>query len=134
MKLQKQISRVIDDKEYPKWIIVIPPATIEKIGWNEGDWLKEKIQGENLIIRPMKSEEIKELMMKKETKPSYDEFKERIELLLNKNTDGLTWTEIRKAGRFLQKVPNNKWVKKLEVEIGLKRTRVRDKGIVWKLH
>ena len=132
MRLQKQLSRVVDNKEYPKWIIVIPPSTIKKIGWKEGEWLKEEIQGKNLLIRPLKTEEIKELTIK-EKKTSYEEFKEKIRLLLNKNPVGLTWTEIRKAGRFLQKVPNNKWVKKLEEDIQLVRHRDRKRGIVWKL-
>lgn len=127
------MSRVVDDKEYAKWIIVIPPSTIEEIGWKEGEWLKEEIQRKNLLIRSMKNEEIKELTTKKMTKPSYEEFKDKIKLLLNKQPAGLTWTEIRKECKLSQKVPNNKWVKKLEGEIGLKRIRVRDKGIVWKL-
>ena len=133
MRLQKQLSRVVEDKEYAKWIIVIPPSTIDEIGWKEGEWLKEEIQGKNLLIVPMKTEEIKELKSKKMTKTSYEEFKEKIRLSLNKNPSGLTWTEIKKMNNLLQKVPNNKWVRKMEGDIKLIRYRDRSRGIVWKL-
>ncbi|VVB61124.1 Uncharacterised protein [uncultured archaeon] len=133
MRLQKQLSRVVDNKEYPKWIIVIPPSTIEKIGWKEGEWLKDEIQGKTLIIKSLKNGEIKEILIKKEEKLPYKEFKERIKLLLNKNSSGLTWTDIKKIENFPQKVPNNKWVKKLEEDIQLIRIRDRKRGIVWKL-
>jgi len=132
MKLQKQLSRVVDNKEYDKWLIVIPPSTIDKIGWKDGDRLKEEIQGKTLLIRRMNTEEILDIT-KKEIKPSYNDFKEKIETLLNKNPDGLTWTDIKQIGRFSQKVPNNKWVKKLEEDIQLVRHRDRNRGIVWKL-
>lgn len=133
MRLQKQLSRVVDNKEYPKWIIVIPPSTIEKIGWKEGEWLKEDIQGKTLVIKSLKNGETKEILIKKEEKLPYNEFKERIKLLLNKKSSGLTWTDIKKIEKFPQKVPNNKWVKKLEEDIQLIRIRDRKKGIVWKL-
>lgn len=133
MRLQKQLSRVVDNKEYPKWIIVIPPSTIEKIGWNEGELLTEEIHGKNLLIRPMEKKEIAGLLIKKESKPSYEEFKGKIRLLLHKNTNGLTWSEIKRTVGFPQKVPNNKWVRKLEKDIQLIRYRDRKRGIVWKL-
>lgn len=133
MRLQKQLSRVVDNKEYPKWIIVIPPSTIEKIGWQEGEWLKEEAKGNSLLIRPLKTKEIEEIT-KKESKSTYENFKEKIRTILNDNPSGLNWTQIRGIGNFSQKVPNNKWVKKLEEDINLIRTRDRNRGIIWKLN
>ena len=37
MKLQKQLSRKVKDKEYSKWVLTIPSSEIEKLGWSEGD-------------------------------------------------------------------------------------------------
>ena len=133
MRLQKQLSRVVEDKEYAKWIIVIPPSTIEEIGWKEGDWLKEEIQGKTLLIKPLKNKEIIKITSKKEPKLSYEKFKDKVKSLLKDRPNGLTWTELRKIGDFSQKVPNNKWVKKLEEDIQLVRLRDRNRGIVWKL-
>jgi len=43
MKLQKQISRKIDDKTYAKWVITIPPTEIKKLGWTDGEDLELKV-------------------------------------------------------------------------------------------
>ena len=131
MKLQKQLSRVVDGKIYPKWVIVVPPQTIEELGWKDGEELKEKIYENKLLIRKMKKGEIKK--MRQNPMVQYERFEEEIKSLLDENPEGLTWTEIKKSTNFPQKVPNNKWVKKLEEKIGLKRMRVRDRGILWKI-
>ncbi len=54
MKLQKQLSQKIKGKEYPKYVLVIPPKQIEELGWKEGMELEPKINGEKLIIVPKK--------------------------------------------------------------------------------
>ena len=50
MHLQKQQSRVYKGKEYPKYLIVIPPKDVDKLGWNEQDELESLIDGNKLII------------------------------------------------------------------------------------
>lgn len=50
MKLQKQLSRRVDNKEYPKYVVTIPPKDIEKVGWREGEELRAEIQDGKLII------------------------------------------------------------------------------------
>jgi bifunctional DNA-binding transcriptional regulator/antitoxin component of YhaV-PrlF toxin-antitoxin module len=50
MHLQKQQSRVYKGKEYPKYLIVIPPKDIEKLGWGEQDVLESTIENGRLII------------------------------------------------------------------------------------
>ncbi|MGD0646163.1 MAG: hypothetical protein ABSA75_14760 [Candidatus Bathyarchaeia archaeon] len=65
-------------------------------------------------------------------KMSYEEFKSKISCVLKSEPKGLDWSEIRKRANLYQKLPNNKWVAKLEKDIGLKRERVKGKPI-WKL-
>jgi len=36
MKLQKQLSRKYGGKEYPKYLVTIPPKTIDEVGWKQG--------------------------------------------------------------------------------------------------
>ena len=51
MKLQRQFSRVEADVKYSKWVIVIPPAQIDMLGWKEGDELESTVEGNRLIIK-----------------------------------------------------------------------------------
>lgn len=55
MHLQKQQSRVYKGKEYPKYLIVIPPKDIEALGWNEKDRLMSTVHVKEgrLIIERM---------------------------------------------------------------------------------
>jgi len=50
MKLQKQLSRKFKGKEYPKWIVVIPPDKIRELGWKEGEELEAKFFHDELIL------------------------------------------------------------------------------------
>lgn len=54
MKLQKQLSRKVKDKEYPKYVVTIPPKQIEELGWKEGTELQPRIEDKKLIILPKK--------------------------------------------------------------------------------
>lgn len=51
MRLQKQLSRKYGNKEYPKWVITIPPKQVEALGWNEGEFLESEVNIQELIIR-----------------------------------------------------------------------------------
>jgi len=51
MRLQKQLSRKYGNKEYPKWVITIPPKQIEVLGWNEGEFLESEVNIQELIVR-----------------------------------------------------------------------------------
>lgn len=55
MKLQKQLSRRFSGKEYPKWVIVLPPTLVEKLGWKEGYDLEADVRGTDLRLRPQLS-------------------------------------------------------------------------------
>ncbi len=50
MKLQKQLSRKVGTTEYAKFVVVIPPEDIKKIGWKEGEELKIDTRYKKAII------------------------------------------------------------------------------------
>jgi len=50
VKLQKQISRRIGNKEYAKYVIVIPKKDIDRVGFKEGDSLNLKIANDKIIL------------------------------------------------------------------------------------
>lgn len=58
MKLQKQLSRKVGDKTYPKWMISIPPKQIKALGWSEGQSLEGVITNEKLIIKKVSESEV----------------------------------------------------------------------------
>lgn len=50
MRLQKQLSRKSVDKEYSKWVLVIPPEKIKEAGLKEGQNLEVVAKDGKLII------------------------------------------------------------------------------------
>jgi hypothetical protein len=54
---------------------------------------------------------------------TYEVFKSKIINLLKENVSGLTWTRIQQILDLPQAVPNNKWVRRLENETGLRREK-----------
>lgn len=108
MKLQSHRSRKIKGKSYNQWLVILPPKDIEALGWKEGDSLRAVVKQEGLLL--VKGSE-------------YDLFKEQIIKLLENNKTGLTWSEIQQKLELSQTVPNNRWVRRLEKENGLKRRK-----------
>jgi len=51
MKLQKQLSRRVGNKEYPKWVIAVPPKQIATLGWNGGEFLESEVMDQKLIVK-----------------------------------------------------------------------------------
>lgn len=66
MRLQKQLNRVVADKEYAKYLLVIPPETVEELEWKEGEELEHEVKNQSLIIRKAKlvNEEVMKLASK----------------------------------------------------------------------
>ena len=64
MRLQKQLSRKVGDKEYPKWVITIPPKQIKELGWGEREFLESEVNDQKLIIQ---REDIQKVQKRKET-------------------------------------------------------------------
>jgi len=54
-KLQKQLSRKIGNKTYPKYVITVPAKQIQQLGWKEGEELTGTILKDRLMIRRAKS-------------------------------------------------------------------------------
>lgn len=52
MRLQKQLSKKVGTKEYPKWVVVIPPEKVSEIGWKEGIELDIDIKDGKIILKP----------------------------------------------------------------------------------
>ena len=50
MFLQKQLSKKIGDKEYAKYVIVVPPKLVEELGWKAGEELEAEVKKDKLII------------------------------------------------------------------------------------
>jgi len=50
MRLQRQTSRKVGNKEYSKYVIIVPPDRIDKLGWHEGEELTDQVQGKKLVI------------------------------------------------------------------------------------
>jgi predicted Zn-ribbon and HTH transcriptional regulator len=63
---------------------------------------------------------------------TYESFRDRIQEVLKKSGP-LTWTEIRTIAKLPEKFPNNKWVHRLETDIGLERTKDSQGIIKWKV-
>ena len=56
MRLQKHLNRKVENKEYAKYVVVIPPEHIEKLGWEEGQNLEPEVKGKKLVISPKPEE------------------------------------------------------------------------------
>jgi hypothetical protein len=51
MKLQSQVSRRVQKKEYRKFCVVIPNEIIMKLGWIEGQEISPEVRGHTLILK-----------------------------------------------------------------------------------
>jgi len=52
VKLQKQLSRKVDNVKYPKYVVTIPPKQIEEVGWKEGIELEAVVKDGKIVLRP----------------------------------------------------------------------------------
>jgi antitoxin component of MazEF toxin-antitoxin module len=52
MRLQKQVNRIVEGREYSKYVLVVPPETVEQLEWKEGQELEPEIKGSRLVIVP----------------------------------------------------------------------------------
>jgi hypothetical protein len=51
MRLQKQLSRKVGDKEYAKWVIVIPPEKIKEAELREGQELDVVVKNRIITLK-----------------------------------------------------------------------------------
>jgi len=128
MKLQKHTSRQIGETEYSKWVVVVPPPQIEELGWEEGEELESEVKGKALIVKQLTTKP------KKPEKIPYEKFRDQIAELLKAEPHGLSWTEIKEKLKLPQKVPNNMWVRMMEIDISLTRELDAKTGkTIWRL-
>jgi len=52
MKLQKQLSRRVKGKTYPKYVVTIPPKKVEELRWKEGTELEAIVKDGKIILKP----------------------------------------------------------------------------------
>lgn len=50
MKLQKQNTRKVGNKEYSKYVIVLPSKAVKELEWKEGEELKAEVREKELVI------------------------------------------------------------------------------------
>ena len=54
MKLQKQVSRKMGDKEYSKYVLVLSSRVVKEIGWKGGEEIGASVEKESLILKAKK--------------------------------------------------------------------------------
>ncbi len=54
LKLQKRLNRKVGDKEYSKWVVVLPTEEIDELGWFEGTELEVARGTDSITLRPKK--------------------------------------------------------------------------------
>lgn len=64
----------------------------------------------------------------------YEEFKDKVKDVLKSAGRPMTWTELRTVSGLPQRFPNNRWVRRLEKDIGLNRHRDKGGIIHWELN
>jgi antitoxin component of MazEF toxin-antitoxin module len=64
MQLQKQLNRVIAGKEYPKYLLVIPPNAVEQLQWKVGEELEHEVKDQTLLIRKADAKSSEEEVLK----------------------------------------------------------------------
>ena len=75
----------------------------------------------------------KKRQAEKSVTPDYERFRTQIRKILREAKQPMAWAEIKEAEGFPQKVPNNKWVKWMEEDIGLMREKTGGGRIMWRL-
>ena len=58
MKLQRQISRRVENREYSKYVVVVPPDEVVRLGWKEGQELEHEVKEQTLIVKPARKKSV----------------------------------------------------------------------------
>jgi antitoxin component of MazEF toxin-antitoxin module len=58
MKLQEQLSRKVNGRKYPKYVMTVPPKYVDELGWEKGIDLTVSVEGDKLIITPKSEKKI----------------------------------------------------------------------------
>jgi hypothetical protein len=52
VKLQKRLNRKVGNKEYSKWVVVLPHDKVQELGWEEGTELDMDTKKGAITLRP----------------------------------------------------------------------------------
>lgn len=133
MKLQKVKAYKLDrDRWQFKYVITLPELTVQEVGWKEGTELKATAQKNAILLEEGESLPKRERRVIT-TKMPYPEFRDKVKQTLQYSDNGMTWTQIREKLKLDQVVPNNKWVRQMEKDIGLMRVKRSDGVVVWRV-
>jgi hypothetical protein len=55
VRLQRHKTRRVKGKDYFRWMVVIPPKSVEELGWKEGMELETRMKKGRLVLRRAKS-------------------------------------------------------------------------------
>jgi hypothetical protein len=103
------------------------------LGWQAGSELEASKRDKSLVVDCVAtpSEVEKRTVIEK---MSYEQFRDKIKSVLQYNDKGMTWTQIRTQLRLNQVVPNNKWVRRMEKDMGLIRVKGKDGIVLWRIN
>ena len=133
MKLQKVKSYKLDKNRWQyKYQITIPEESIDQLGWKEGLELQDIPEESHLRIEVASNQDHREKRRVITTKLTYAQFRDQVKKTLEYQDNGMTWSQIREKLGLDQVVPNNKWVRQLEKDIGLERVKQNDNVILWR--
>ena len=134
MKLQKQRAYRLPDKRWQyKYVITLPETIINNLGWEAGSELEAQKKDRSLLVNCVATpSEVAKL--ESVEKMTYEQFRDKIKGALQYNDKGMTWTQIRAQLKLNQVVPNNKWVRRMEKDIGLIRVKGKDGIVLWRIN
>lgn len=134
MKLQRVKSYKLPSGQYQfKYMVTIPEPDVKTLGWKEGMELVDAIDGKELCLSLHPDKEPKPKRRVITTKLTYEQFRDKVKQTLQYQDDGMTWSQIRDKLGLDQVVPNNKWVRQMEKDIGLLRMKGKDNQITWRV-
>ncbi len=134
MKLQKQAAYKLEGNRVQfKYVVTIPEQIVEELAWEEGSELSASVKGGNLLVERV-SAPVTRTRKIVSPKMTYEQFRDKIRGTLEYNDQGMTWTKLRGQLQLNQVVPNNKWVRRLERDIGLMRLKGSDGVILWRVN
>ena len=97
------------------------------------EWIPRAVDKEPSVCPKCKSPYWDRPRRKAGAMMTYEEFRDKIQQTMLVQSEPLTWTEIRTAAKLPGKFPNNKWVRRMEDDIALKRARDAHGIIKWKI-
>ena len=129
MRLQRHFAYIYKGKKHYKNVLTIPDDIVNQLGWNVGDEISPTINKDTLLLKATPTPTSKPIDVAKDP---YEDFRDEVKVILETETLGLSWTQIKKRLQLSQRTPYHKWVKRMEKDIGLVREKKGSKT-VWRL-